>query len=91
MEKKLNSSILKDALTQSFVKLSPRVQVKNPVMFVVYIGAVLISALYILSFLVYGAVCQFRGSHRRRAWQSAGQHPPQSQKRRSRTETEVLN
>ena len=50
MEKKQNTGILKDALKQSFVKLSPRVQVKNPVMFVVYLGASLITALYILSY-----------------------------------------
>ena len=39
-----------DAVSQSFKKLSPRVQIKNPVMFVVYIGAILTSALWILSF-----------------------------------------
>lgn len=39
-----------DALKQSFVKLSPRVQVRNPVMLVVYIGAILTAALYFLSF-----------------------------------------
>ena len=51
MEKKnVDKSILLDALKQSFVKLSPRVQVKNPVMLVVYIGAVLTAVLYFLSF-----------------------------------------
>jgi len=40
---------INDALKQSFVKLSPRTQVKNPVMLVVYIGAVLTTALYICS------------------------------------------
>lgn len=51
MEKKsVNKSIFYDALKQSFVKLSPRVQVKNPVMLVVYIGAVLTAVLYVLSF-----------------------------------------
>ena len=50
MEQKQNPGILKDALQQSFIKLNPRIQVKNPVMFVVYLGAVLITALYILSF-----------------------------------------
>lgn len=40
-----------DALKQSFVKLSPRTQVKNPVMFVVYIGALLTSGLFILTFI----------------------------------------
>ncbi len=50
MKQKQNPGIFQDALKQSFAKLSPRVQVKNPVMFVVYLGAVLISALYLLSF-----------------------------------------
>ncbi|HWR18001.1 MAG TPA: potassium-transporting ATPase subunit B, partial [Clostridia bacterium] len=51
MEKKsINKSIFSDALKQSFVKLAPRVQVRNPVMLVVYIGAFLTAALYVLSF-----------------------------------------
>ncbi|MDP4110004.1 MAG: potassium-transporting ATPase subunit B, partial [Bacillota bacterium] len=44
------SKIYIDAVSQSFKKLSPRIQTKNPVMFVVYIGAILTSALFILSF-----------------------------------------
>jgi K+-transporting ATPase ATPase B chain len=52
MEKKsLNKNIFADALKQSFVKLAPGIQVKNPVMLVVYIGAILTTALYILSFM----------------------------------------
>ncbi|AIQ14372.1 potassium-transporting ATPase subunit KdpB [Paenibacillus durus] len=43
-------SILNDALRQSFVKLSPRIQVKNPVMLVVYAGAWFTTLLYLLSF-----------------------------------------
>ncbi|SCL86442.1 potassium-transporting ATPase subunit KdpB [Sporanaerobacter sp. PP17-6a] len=52
MEKKSfnKKNIFMDSLKQSFVKLSPRVQVKNPVMLVVYIGAILTTALYFLSF-----------------------------------------
>lgn len=42
--------IFADALRQSFVKLAPKVQVKNPVMFIVYIGAIMTTALYFLSF-----------------------------------------
>lgn len=42
--------IFVDALRQSFVKLAPKVQVKNPVMFIVYIGAIMTTALYLLSF-----------------------------------------
>ncbi len=45
----LSSKIYVDAVKQSFVKLSPAIQVKNPVMFVVYIGAILTSALWILA------------------------------------------
>lgn len=48
--KELNNDILTDSIRQSFVKLSPRVQVKNPVMLVVYIGAVFTTVLYVLSF-----------------------------------------
>lgn len=51
MEKKsVDKSIFMDALKQSLLKLSPRVQVRNPVMLVVYIGAILTTALYFLSF-----------------------------------------
>lgn len=51
MEKKNgNKNIFADALKQSFVKLAPRIQVKNPVMLVVYIGAALTTVLYFLSF-----------------------------------------
>lgn len=39
-----------DAAGQSFRKLSPRIQMKNPVMLVVYIGAIFITALYFLTF-----------------------------------------
>lgn len=49
-DKKPNKDILIDSIRQSFVKLSPRVQVKNPVMLVVYIGAVFTTVLYVLSF-----------------------------------------
>ncbi|MCL6572161.1 MAG: potassium-transporting ATPase subunit KdpB [Bacillus sp. (in: Bacteria)] len=45
-----DKSIFQDALSQSFVKLSPRVQLANPVMLVVYIGAIFTTLLYILSF-----------------------------------------
>lgn len=40
---------MKDSLVQSLKKLTPRVQIKNPVMFVVYLGAILTSVLFILS------------------------------------------
>ena len=44
------ANILRDAISQSFVKLAPRIQVKNPVMLVVYIGSILTTGLYFLSF-----------------------------------------
>jgi len=46
----INKNIFVDALQQSFTKLAPRIQVKNPVMMVVYIGAIMTTALYFLSF-----------------------------------------
>lgn len=48
--KNLNKNILSDAIRQSFVKLAPRVQIKNPVMLVVYIGAIFTTVLYLLAF-----------------------------------------
>jgi len=49
-EKSVSKSIFADALRQSFAKLSPRVQIRNPVMLVVYIGAIFTAILYPLSF-----------------------------------------
>ena len=49
-EKSFKNDILLDAIRQSFVKLAPRIQIKNPVMFVVYIGAILTTILYFLAF-----------------------------------------
>ncbi|MCX7615530.1 MAG: HAD-IC family P-type ATPase, partial [Clostridiales bacterium] len=49
-EKSSNKNIFVDAIKQSFAKLSVKIQIRNPVMFVVYIGAILTSALYILAF-----------------------------------------
>ena len=46
-----NKKIFIDAVYQSLKKLSPAVQIKNPVMLVVYIGALLTTALFMLSFL----------------------------------------
>jgi K+-transporting ATPase ATPase B chain len=40
-------AIVKSAVRESFRKLSPRVQVKNPVMFTVYIGSMLTSVLFV--------------------------------------------
>jgi len=40
-----NIKIVKRALLDSFVKLNPKVQVRNPVMFVVYLGAIICTAI----------------------------------------------
>jgi len=50
MAKMIDSDIARDALKQSFVKLGFRTQLKNPVMFVVYLGAIATSVLYVVSF-----------------------------------------
>jgi K+-transporting ATPase ATPase B chain len=42
-----NLDILKSAIVNSFLKLTPRHQIRNPVMFTVYIGSLLTSALFI--------------------------------------------
>ena len=41
----LDPALLKPAVVQAFAKLSPRVQWRNPVMFVVYIGSILTTIL----------------------------------------------
>ena len=39
--KLFEASLVKDALKQSFVKLKPGVMLKNPVMFTVYLGTII--------------------------------------------------
>ena len=48
--KKSSGSVVSDSVKQSFAKLSPAIQVRNPVMFVVYLGSLLTTALWALSF-----------------------------------------
>lgn len=50
MKNNTSKSVIADAVRQSFIKLAPKYQVKNPVMFVVYVGAISTSALWALSF-----------------------------------------
>ena len=50
----INKAMMLDATLQSLVKLNPKVQVKNPVMFIVYIGAIITTILWLLSFLSSG-------------------------------------
>ena len=46
--------LLLEAVRDSFLKLDPRVQVRNPVMFAVYLGAILTSLIYVNSFRASG-------------------------------------
>jgi len=46
-----NGEIFRTALLASFKKLSPREQIRNPVMFVVYVGSIVSTILYALSVL----------------------------------------
>jgi len=42
-----DSALMGPAVADSFRKLSPRVQIRNPVMFVVFIGSILTSILFV--------------------------------------------
>ncbi|MDE2430014.1 MAG: potassium-transporting ATPase subunit KdpB [Burkholderiales bacterium] len=46
----LNTHILKPAIIDAFRKLTPQTQIKNPVMFVVYVGSILTTALTIQAY-----------------------------------------
>lgn len=46
----LNGTILREAISASFMKLDPRVQLRNPVMFAVYLGSILTTVLWLNSF-----------------------------------------
>ncbi len=50
----LNPELMKHALVDSFVRLTPRYQWRNPVMFVVYIGSILTSILWVQAVLGKG-------------------------------------
>jgi K+-transporting ATPase ATPase B chain len=43
----LNATIVKRAIADSFKKLNPRTQVRNPVMFVVFVGSILTTYLFV--------------------------------------------
>jgi K+-transporting ATPase ATPase B chain len=49
-----DTQLLGPAVADSFRKLSPAVQLRNPVMFVVYVGAILTSALFVQGFGGHG-------------------------------------
>ena len=50
----LDGSILRRAVVDSFRKLTPGVQVRNPVMFVVYVGSILTTGLFLQALLGEG-------------------------------------
>ena len=43
----LDAAIVRQAIVDSFRKLTPRRQVRNPVMFVVYVGSILTTLLFV--------------------------------------------
>jgi K+-transporting ATPase ATPase B chain len=47
-------ALVKPAVVDSFRKLDPRVQWRNPVMFVVYVGSLLTTALFVQALLSHG-------------------------------------
>src|SRR5258707_15878474 len=49
-----DSALLGPAVADSFRKLSPTVQIRNPVMFVVYIGSLLTSVLFVQALRAQG-------------------------------------
>ena len=49
-----NGEITRRAVVESFKKLDPRIQFRNPVMFVVYIGSIVTSGLFIQALLGHG-------------------------------------
>ncbi len=53
-QKKIRRKIYQRAITESFVKLNPRLMVRNPVMFVVEVGSVLTTVLWIQALLGQG-------------------------------------
>ncbi len=58
-----NPALIKDALLESLRKLSPKTQLQNPVMFLVYLGSILTTVLWILAlFGQYHESVLFTGS-----------------------------
>ena len=76
--------ILGEAVRNAFLKLDPRIQWKNPVMFIVFLGAILVAVLAVRAFMAGNTqegwfdlhidlwLCQFCRSRSRRPRQSAG-------------------
>ena len=51
--------ILRQAVIDAFKKLDPRTQLRNPVMFIVLVGAVLTTMLFILALIGQGEAAQY--------------------------------
>src|SRR5690242_8412898 len=49
MSQTFNASVIRTALGDSLRKLDPRVQFRNPVMFVVFVGSILTTAIGVLT------------------------------------------
>jgi len=47
-------AIVRGAIADSFKKLDPRCQIRNPVMFTVYVGSILTTGLYVLTLQIGG-------------------------------------
>ena len=45
----VNKKMLMRAVKDAFIKLSPKTEVKNPVMFLVYVSAILTTILFVLA------------------------------------------
>ncbi len=48
-DKMVDKKVMGDALVQSLIKLNPKTQIKNPVMFVVYVASIFTTVLFFLS------------------------------------------
>ena len=52
--KNFDKKIIKNSLLEALKKLDPRIQIKNPVMFIVYMGALLTTVLMFRDFMQQG-------------------------------------
>lgn len=57
--KNFDKKIIKNSLLEALKKLDPRIQIKNPVMFIVYMGALLTTVLMFRDFMQQGNVNNF--------------------------------
>ena len=73
-----NHEIMCRALKDSFIKLNPRTQIKNPVMFMVFVSAILTFVMFLFS--LAGIIRQLCGSHSRGKGKGPGRCPACRQK-----------